>query len=163
MIYVTIGTMYMGFPRLVMKMDAIAAATGERVVIQTGLDAVLPTQAESFAFKPHEEVLAIQREARVIVCHAGIGCVRDALDARKPFIVVPRLRRYKEHMNDHQLDLAEMVERRGWGRMVMDVDELDALCAHPPAPATDYMPDQARLIQDLRISIEDVALRRNRK
>ena len=51
-------------------------------------------------------LLTIQREARVIVCHAGIGCIQDALEVKRSLLVVPRLRRFNEHMNDHQVDLA---------------------------------------------------------
>ena len=94
MIYVTVGTMFLDFPRLILKMDEIAQDTGERVIVQIGLGPTLPKHCEHFGFRPHEEVLAIQREARVIVCHAGIGSVLDALEARRPFIVVPRLAKY---------------------------------------------------------------------
>lgn len=157
MIYVTLGTMFMDFPRLIRKMDEMAGRTGERVVIQLGLSKILPKHAEYFDFKPHEEILEIQREARVIVCHAGIGAVRDALSAARPMIVVPRLKRFGEHMNDHQLDLAEAVAHRGWGRMVMDIDDLDDACANPPLPPLRYRPAREGLIAAVRNMIARIA------
>ncbi len=156
-IYVTVGTMFLDFPRLIRRMDEIAARTGERVIIQSGLSKTLPAHAEHFDFKSPEETLAMQRRARLIVCHAGIGAVRDALEVRRPFIVVPRLKRFGEHMNDHQLDLAHAVAERGWARVVTDVEELDAACAAPlPAPAA-YRPANERLIAAVRRLVDRVA------
>jgi len=160
MIYVTVGTMFLDFPRLIHKMDAIAADTGERVVIQIGLGKTFPQHSEYFDFKPREEVLAMQRAARVIVCHAGIGSVMDALEVRRPVIVVPRFKRLHEHMTDHQLDIAQAVERRGWGRMVLDMEDLPAACAHPPDVPESYCPAKHRLVAAVREMVERVAARR---
>lgn len=162
MIYVTLGTMFMDFERLVRKMDEIAGRTGEPVWIQRGLSKTIPKHAQYFDFKPPEENLAFQREARVIVCHAGIGAVTDALSVGRPFIAVPRLKRYGEHMNDHQLDLAQAVARRGWGRMVVDIDELDDACANPPRPALEYRPAREGLIAAVRNMVERVAEKKER-
>ena len=154
MIYITVGTMYLDFPRLIRKADAIAEATGERTLVQTGMGNTIPAHCEHFNFKPRDEVEAVQREARVIVTHAGIGSVIDALNAERPLLVVPRLKRFGEHNNDHQLDLARAVERRGWGRMILDIDELDHACADPPPAHTRYAPAKQDLIQTVRGAIE---------
>lgn len=162
MIYVTLGTMFLGFDRLVRAMDAVAQSTGERVIIQTGLSKLLPTHAEHFDFKPHEEVLELNRQARLVVAHAGIGVTLDALEAKVPFVLVPRLKRYGEHMNDHQLDLARAVLKRGWGRMVLDVDDLASLCAGPPAAPQGYVADSERLIASVRGWVARVAEEKHR-
>lgn len=153
MIYGTVGTHDSDFGRFIQALDSIAASTDEPVLIQTGLSRTLPENADYFAFKPRADVLAIQQSARVIVCHAGIGSVIDAMKAGKPLIVVPRLKRFGEHNSDHQLDIARAVERRGWGKAVTDVAELPDLCAHPPEPKRDYRPDKDRLIQSVRAAI----------
>ncbi len=155
MIAVTLGTMHLDFARLVRKMDEIAAHTGERVVIQTGLAQTLPAHAEHFTFKPREEIAALIAQARLVVTHAGIGSVIDALKAQRPLIVVPRLRRFGEHNNDHQLDLAQAVERRNWGRTVLDIADLDSLCASPPPAHRGYAPANASLIAAVREAIHN--------
>lgn len=157
MIYVTLGTMFLDFERLVRKMDEVAERTGERVVIQLGLSKTVPRHCEYFDFKSHEKVIALQREARVSVCHAGIGVTIDALAARRPFILVPRRKKYNEHLNDHQLDIAEAVSRRGWARMVLEMDELDAALAEPwPFPET-YRPAREPLVAAVRRMVDRVA------
>jgi len=160
MIYVSVGTMFLDFPRLILKMDEIAAATGERIVIQTGMGDAIPIHCEYFDFRPREEVLSLQREARAVVCHAGIGTVSEVLTAKRPLIVVPRLKKYNEHMNDHQLDLARAVERRGWGRLILDVADLESACAAPPPAYSGYAPARAQLVDAVRTMVYDVARRK---
>ncbi len=160
MIYVTVGTMFLDFPRLILKMDEIARDTGERVIIQTGLGTTFPQHCEHFDFKPRDEIMDIQREARLVVCHAGIGSVLDVLEVLRPMLVVPRLKKFNEHMTDHQLDVARAVEKRGWGRMILDMNDLpDACVAPPPVPAS-YKPAKHRLIVAVRDTIDRVAARR---
>lgn len=163
MIYVTIGTMFLDFPRLLRKMDALAAGTKEPVIMQTGLSVYTPQHAEHFDFKPHGEVLDLQRQARVIVAHAGIGATLDALAARRPFVLVPRLKQFNEHTNDHQRDIAEAVRRRGWGRMILDVEELDEACANPPPFPESYRPAKERLIGAVRRMVDRVAEAQSRR
>jgi UDP-N-acetylglucosamine transferase subunit ALG13 len=96
------------------------------------------------------------------VCHAGIGTVSEVLTAKRPLIVVPRLKQYNEHMNDHQLDLARAVERRGWGRMILDVTDLQSACAAPPPAYSGYAPARAQLVDAVRTMVNDVAGRKEK-
>lgn len=156
MIYVTLGTMFLDFPRLIRAMDAVAESGGEDVVMQLGLSRTIPRYARYFDFKPHDEVIELQRGARVIVAHAGIGTTLDALRVQRPLIVVPRLKRYGEHMNDHQVDLAEAVARRGWGRMVLDAADLPEACASPPAAPAAYRPAKEALVGAIRMALDNL-------
>ncbi len=158
MIYVTLGTMFLGFDRLVGAVDVIAEDTGEQVILQLGNASRYPSHCEWFEFLPREECLDIQRHARVIVGHAGIGTAIDALSVQRPFIVVPRLKRYNEHMNDHQLEIAEAVQRRGWGRMVLEMKDLAGACADPPGVPTGYSPNKEPLIAAVKSMVDRVAL-----
>lgn len=157
MIYVTLGTMFLDFERLVRRMDGIAYRTGERVIVQLGLSKIVPLHCECFDFKSHAEILKIQQEARVLVCHAGIGATLDALQAKRPFVLVPRLKRFNEHMNNHQIEIAEAVARRGWGRMVMDIEDLDEACTHPMPFPEHYRPAKEGLILAVKRMVDRVA------
>lgn len=154
MIYVTVGTMFLDFERLVSAMDDIALATTEEVVVQTGLGTYKPAYCRHFDFKPREACMELQRQARVIVTHAGIGGVTDALAAKRPFVVVPRLKKFREHLNDHQLELARAVEQRGWGRVVLNIADLPAACANPLSPPENYAPARQPLVDAIRGDIQ---------
>lgn len=51
-------------------------------------------------------------DARVIVTHGGPASFIAPLSIGKIPIVVPRLKKYNEHVNDHQLEFALEVEKR---------------------------------------------------
>lgn len=150
MIFVTVGTHHQSFARLVNSMDTIAHDTKEHVIMQRGLTKAVPQYAQSFEFQPREELLHRYEAARVIVTHAGIGSIIDALKAAKPLIVVPRLKKFGEHNTDHQLELARAVERRGWGRVVIEIEELAEACANPPAAYEGYAPAKEPLVAFVR-------------
>jgi UDP-N-acetylglucosamine transferase subunit ALG13 len=51
--------------------------------------------------------------ASAVVCHAGVGSIMTAIAHGHTPVVIPRLRRYDEHVDDHQLQIAEEFEREG--------------------------------------------------
>ena len=160
MIYVTVGTMFMDFGRLIKAIDAIAENTGERIVVQKGMGTTIPQHCEHFDFKSREECLALQREARVVVAHAGIGCAIDALEAKRPLLVVPRRREFEEHMNDHQLQIGEAIAKRGWGRVILEIHELAGACAEPPTVPDSYEASGHRLMWAVRDVVDRIAARK---
>jgi UDP-N-acetylglucosamine transferase subunit ALG13 len=117
------GTHNLGFERLVRKMDEVAMK--EDVIIQIGNTHYKPRYAEYFDFLGMDEIHRYIERAEVVVTHGGIGCISDSLKHNKPTIVVPRLRKFKEHTNNHQLDLTKELERKGRIIAVYDIDELD--------------------------------------
>ena len=51
--------------------------------------------------------------ADVIIGHAGIGTIITALENEKKLVVFPRLVKYNEHRNNHQLHTAKGFEKLG--------------------------------------------------
>jgi beta-1,4-N-acetylglucosaminyltransferase len=106
MILVTVGTHNQGFNRLVQAMDELAARLDEPVVIQRGSSTYEPQHAAHFSFTTGQHMAQLTSEARVVVCHAAAGTIIMALRQGKPLVVVPRLQRCGEVVDDHQLQLA---------------------------------------------------------
>lgn len=106
MILVTVGTHGHGFERLVVAMDELAAKLDEQVVMQRGSSAYVPSHAEHFRFASSERMATLGAEARVIVAHAAAGTILTTLKQGKPLVLVPRLRRFGEAKDNHQLQLA---------------------------------------------------------
>lgn len=124
MILVTIGLMY-GFDRLIKEMDEIAGRMDEEVIMQIGETTYEPKNARYFRFASKEEMDGLYDDARVVVCHAGVGSILTALERGKPIIAVPRRKKYGEHVDDHQLDIAGEMEKEGRITVVCDVGELE--------------------------------------
>jgi beta-1,4-N-acetylglucosaminyltransferase len=108
LILVTVGTHNRGFDRLVRAADELATLTDEPVVIQYGSAVYEPRHASrSFRFTTSQEMEDLTLQARVIIMHAAAGSLILALKMGKPLVVVPRLKKYKEVMDDHQIQLAK--------------------------------------------------------
>lgn len=126
MIFVTVGFHDQPFTRLIAKMDEIAGRIGEEVIIQKGCTEFKTIYATSFDFLPSdEEYMELFKKARVIVSHAGAGTVLNSLVHGKRTILVPRLRRYGEHVNDHQIELSDALKDRRLITVIQEVDQLE--------------------------------------
>lgn len=130
MILVIVGLMY-GFERLVKEMDEIAGKMEESVVMQIGKTSYEPKNAKYFRFVSAEEIERLYNDARVVVCHAGVGSILTALEHGKPVIAIPRLEKYGEHFDDHQLDIAGELKKEELITVVHDIRELEKLLKNP--------------------------------
>lgn len=114
MIFVTVGTnLELSFDRLIRPMDQLAATLGEQVIIQRGCSTYEPQHAEHFAFTSSQEIEKLNEEARLLVSHAAAGAIIVALRYDKPLVVIPRLQRYNEGIDDHQMELAAALDEQG--------------------------------------------------
>lgn len=107
-------------------MDAISENTEEDVVIQIGNSEYEPRHASYFRFKgDDQEIDQLMREARVVVCHSGVGTIMKGLEQRRALVVMPRRRALREHVDDHQSEIAERLSQEGLLRVVDDAKDLD--------------------------------------
>ena len=125
MIFVTVGNHYHGFERLIRKMDEIAGSIDEKVIMQIGPTNYKPKNAEYFDFKTYPEIQKLNQKARVVVCHGGEGSIITAIEQGTPVISVPRLKKYGEHNNNHQLEIVHAMAEEGKIVAVYDVNELE--------------------------------------
>ena len=125
MIFVTVGTHYKGFERLIKKMDEIAAEIDDEVIMQTGYTKYKPKSAKWFNFMEYDEILNWYKKANIIVSHAGAGTLLDAMSFEKRVIVIPRLKKFDEHIDDQQLELAEALENSGRVTAVYNIEKLE--------------------------------------
>jgi UDP-N-acetylglucosamine transferase subunit ALG13 len=153
MILVAVGASQFQFDRLVQAVETLPA--DEPVVLQHGVSTLRPNAARCVDFVPLEELAALVREARAVVMHAGVGSILLALtNGKRPF-VVPRLKRYGETVDDHQLESARRFARAGLVTLVEDPAALAQAVivnSEPVAPAGGELP----LVRDLRAYIEGV-------
>jgi len=120
MILVTVGAYYRSFDRLVKSMDDLANAIEEQVIIQRGASTYEPLYADHFQFTTFTHMQELTRLARVIVNHAGAGSIILALKLGKPLVVVPRLEKYGEALDDHQRQIAKTLDSQGKVVVVME-------------------------------------------
>ncbi len=125
MIFLTVGTEF-PFERLIKAVDSVygrGLIDGE-IFAQIGEGSYRPRNFRSVAFLEKKVFDNRMKEASRIISHAGVGTITMALDKEKPLLVMPRLRKYGEHVNDHQIAFAKRFEELGHILVAYDVEEL---------------------------------------
>ena len=157
MIFVTVGG-NTPFDRLVDTLDAWAGERGRSdVLAQIGEAESEPRHLRFERFIPADRFRSLMREAEVVIGHAGMGTILNALELRVPLLVMPRRGHLKETRNDHQWVTAEHFAERGVIDVARDEAELrarlDDLSSIRPPADTDPGPGRA-LSQAIRRWVE---------
>lgn len=107
MIFITLGSQKFQFNRLLKAMDELVAQgkITEEVFAQTGYSDYKPKNYEFKPFLDRDEFAKITEKADIVVTHGGTGAIIGAVKKGKKVIAVPRLAKYGEHVDDHQLQL----------------------------------------------------------
>ena len=92
MIFVTLGTQKFQLNRLLKQLDKYIeqGQITDKVIAQIGYSDYLP----------------MIEAADIVIAHSGVGSIIRAINSNKPVIVYPRLAKYREHIDDHQLEIA---------------------------------------------------------
>lgn len=127
MIFITTGTQE-PFDRLIKVIDEIAICfPEEKFVVQAFEKEYTPKNIKIEKFIHPERFNNIFDNANLIISHAGMGTILSAMSKKKPIIVMPRLLRYKEHRNEHQLATAKKMKELNYVEVAFDENELKKL------------------------------------
>ncbi len=126
MIFVILGTQKFQLNRLLKTLDQYVekGVIQDKIIAQIGYSDYLPKRYEYVEFLNKEEFDAMIQKADVIISHSGVGSIISALNAKKPVIVYPRLAKYREHIDDHQMEIAYAFSKK---KYVLCCDEEDDL------------------------------------
>lgn len=138
MIVFTLGTIFFPFERSVNWLQELLdkEIITEPVLLQHGatsatkLNHPLLTSVVSLTRNEMHEAV---KQSSLVISHAGQGSTRMLAEMKARFVLLPRLKRYGEHVDDHQLLFARAVERFG----VYHCTEFNQLIEHvkePPFP-----------------------------
>lgn len=125
MIFVTVGTHEQQFNRLVEYMDKWAAGHDEEVIIQTGFSTYEPQKCKWQKLFSYQEMSRLVAEARIVITHGGPSSFIAPLQIGKTPIVVPREKKFEEHVNNHQMKFCKEVESRM--RTIVVIEDVEKL------------------------------------
>jgi UDP-N-acetylglucosamine--N-acetylmuramyl-(pentapeptide) pyrophosphoryl-undecaprenol N-acetylglucosamine transferase len=113
-VLVTVGTLPFPFSRLFARLQAILPPEVE-VLIQSGVGGLTVdwATAQMRPMMRPEELSSAMENADAVVAHSGIGSLLMAFDAGKLPVLVPRTLRHKEHVDDHQVNIAQAFTEEG--------------------------------------------------
>ena len=126
MILVMLGTQNNSFERLLKKMDELIEkkVIDEKVIVQSGYTNYESKNMRIFDLIPQEELERYQEQADLIITHGGVGSIVSSIKKGKKVIAIPRLHRYHEHVNDHQKQIVESFDKKGYIIGIQRIDEL---------------------------------------
>ncbi len=130
MIFATVGSTQIPFARFVRALETLP---GEQLLVQHGPVEPPAGAARARAFMQFPQVIESMEAADVVVCHAGAGSILCALRAGHTPVVVPRLRRYEETVDDHQVEFSRALAAEGKVIAVEDLGRLAEAVAAAPA------------------------------
>lgn len=116
MIFVTVGNANQGFERLLQTVERLVAEgfIANDVLVQAGNNPDFrPLHCKVVSFLPLAEFERCVSEAQTIISHAGAGTLIHVLKAGKIPVVMPRRKKYDEHVDDHQMEIVEVLAAEG--------------------------------------------------
>lgn len=152
-IFITTGSQKFQFNRLLRTVDHLYEEGTLTVpaFAQIGSSDYRPEHYEYKDFLDRDEFAAEIDRADLVITHGGTGVIIGAVKKGKRVVAVPRLAKFGEHVDDHQIQLVEQFEGMGIITACYDVEDLGACIGK--AEQQDYMPYESNTVNILN-SIE---------
>ena len=114
-IFVTLGSQKFQFNRMLKVIDELIekGVIKEEVFAQTGASDYEPKNYKYKAFLDRNQFADIMEKSHMVITHGGTGAIIGAVKKGKKVIAVPRLAKYGEHVDDHQLQLLKQFDELG--------------------------------------------------
>lgn len=127
MIFITLGSQKFQFNRLLIEIDRLVEEKkiNEEVFAQIGYSDYKPKNYKYKEFLDRDEFAEIMSRCNKVITHGGTGAIVGAVKMGKKVIAVPRLAKYGEHVDDHQLQIIEQFTEMNFILGVKEVDEIE--------------------------------------
>src|SRR5699024_1159224 len=124
--FVSVGSRDYQFDRLIKELDNIVenGEISDDIFAQIGQSNYEPKHFKYERFLSHEKFSYYQDLADIVISHAGTGSLVGALKKGKKVIAVPRLEKFGEHIDDHQLQVASVLADEKYLLVVTQISEL---------------------------------------
>lgn len=152
MIFVTLGSQKFQFNRLLKAVDELD--TDEEIFAQIGYSDYKPQNYAYKEFLDREEFAAWEEKADIVITHGGTGAIIGAVKKGKKVIAVPRLAKYGEHVDDHQIQLIKQFKDLDLIYACMDGDLQKALEVVKNTTYNEYKSNTKTIIKSLEEFIE---------
>lgn len=126
MIFITTGSQKFQFNRLLKKVDELIAdgTIKDKVFAQSGYSDYKPVNYEYKDFMSRDEFAKKMGESTIVITHGGTGAIIGAVKKGKKVIAVPRLAKFGEHVDDHQLQLLTQFDEMNIICSCYDIEDL---------------------------------------
>jgi UDP-N-acetylglucosamine transferase subunit ALG13 len=132
MIFATVGTHEQPFDRLVQAIDELKGRRiiSHEVFIQSGYSKYQPQFCDYAPFIGFNEMIERIKAAEIVITHGGTGSIMLVLYNGKIPVVMPRQKKFNEHIDDHQVRFCETMESKGKILAIYEVETLSDTIAN---------------------------------
>ena len=112
-IFITLGSQKFQFNRLLKAVDELCEKEiikSQNVFAQIGYSDYIPKNYKYENFLDRDKFGMEMGKADIVITHGGTGAIIGAVKLGKKVIAVPRLAKYGEHVDDHQLQLIKQFD-----------------------------------------------------
>ena len=159
MIFVAVGTQKFPFNRLLKAVDDLigqGVLSGE-VFAQIGHSDYVPRHYAYQRFLPREEFQSRINDCDLLITHSGVATIIAGLKLHKPVVVVPRHAQFGEHVDDHQVQIAESFSEKNLLVMCKQPDDLAEPVAYAKTHTFDrYVSQRNLVIKTIREYLENI-------
>ena len=127
MIFVSVGSQKFQFNRLLEKIDDLIEKKiiNEKVFAQIGVSDYKPKNYEYVDFMTQDDFSKKIEECDLLITHAGTGVIVNAVKKGKKVIATPRLAKYGEHVDDHQIQLIQQFDELNFIEPLYNLDDIE--------------------------------------
>lgn len=159
MIFVTLGSQKFQFNRLLTEIDRLIS-TGviqEEVFAQIGYSNYCPENFRYKKFIDRDEFNKVMSECDIVITHGGTGAIINAVKKEKKVIAIPRLSKYKEHVDDHQMQITKEFTKLNFIVGVIEIEELrNVLMEIENIKLNKYESNTRNIIESINNYIDDL-------
>lgn len=159
MILVLLGTQHNEFKRLIEEVEKNIKNGNikEEVIVQSGFTKYESDLMKIFDMIPKEEMEKLKEKASYIITHGGVGSIVSSVEKRKKVIAVPRYCKYGEHVNDHQIDIVNAFNDRGYIIGIKEAEDLsNAISKLKTFSPKEYISNSNKLVQIIENYIDNL-------
>lgn len=152
MIFITLGSQKFQFNRLLKAVDQLQ--TNEEIFAQIGYSDYEPQNYKYKRFLDRDEFEKVMEDSDIVITHGGTGAIIEAVKKKKKVIAIPRLKKYGEHVDDHQIQLVRQFKNLNLIYACEDMNLENALLAVRMNEYREYQSNTDRIIESLEDFIE---------
>lgn len=157
MILVTLGTQDKSFVRLLEALEKQCenGLIQDEIIVQSGYTKFESKHMKLIPYFSQDELDQYRQNAQCIITHGGVGSILDGCRYGKKIIGVARLKEFKEHINDHQIEICEQFSKDGYILYAEKLEDIHRLIEQVKSfEPKKYIFDNKKLIMHIKSVID---------
>lgn len=120
------GTQKFPFTRLFKEIDKLIETNfiTEEVIAQTGYEKIKTNNFKTVQLISESEFENLVNKSSLVITHAGTSSIIKSLSYGKKVVVVPRMKKFNEHVDNHQVEITKIYSLKEYIEPVYEIENL---------------------------------------